>query len=109
MDILFVGDVVGSLERDMIKEYVPRLKRKYNPQITIVNVENSTACRGITETIYKSFLEAGANAITLGNHAWDNKMIFEFIDEAKYLVRPANLPEGTPGKGLIFVRINDIE
>lgn len=109
MDILFVGDVVGSPGRDMIKEYVPRLKRKYHPQITIVNGENSAAGRGITEPIYKSFLEAGANAITLGNHAWDNKMIFEFIDEAKYLVRPANFPEGTPGKGLIFVRINDIE
>ncbi|MBS4207547.1 TIGR00282 family metallophosphoesterase [Bacillus sp. FJAT-50079] len=109
MDILFVGDVVGSPGREMIKEYVPKLKRKYRPQLTIINGENAAGGRGITEAIYKQFLEAGANAITLGNHAWDNKGIFEFIDQAKYLVRPANFPEDTPGTGLVFIKINEIE
>ena len=47
-------------------------------------------------------LECGAQAVTLGNHAWDNREVFEFIDDAKYLARPANFPEGTPGKGLIL-------
>ncbi|MBW8348944.1 TIGR00282 family metallophosphoesterase [Bacillus sp. IITD106] len=109
MDILFVGDVVGSPGREMIKEYLPLLKRKYRPHVTIVNGENAAGGRGITEQIYKQFLEAGANVVTLGNHAWDNKGIFEFIDTAKYLVRPANFPENTPGKGLIFIRLNSIE
>ncbi|MBS4203709.1 TIGR00282 family metallophosphoesterase [Lederbergia citrea] len=109
MDILFVGDVVGSPGRDMVKEYLPKLKRKYRPQLTIVNGENAAGGRGITEEIYKQFLEAGANAITLGNHAWDNKAIFEFIDKAKYIARPANFPENTPGTGLVFLRINALE
>ena len=51
------------------------------------------AVRGITEKIYRGFLEAGAQAVTLGNHTWDNREIFEFIDDAKYLVSPANFPE----------------
>ena len=109
MRILFVGDVVGSSGRQMIQDYVPKLKKKYSPTVTIINGENAAGGRGITEKIYRSFLEAGAQAVTLGNHAWDNREIFEFIDNAKYLVRPANFPEGTPGKGLIFLNCNGIE
>lgn len=109
MRILFVGDVVGSSGRQMIQEYVPKLKKKYSPTVTIINGENAAGGRGITEKIYRSFLEAGAQAVTLGNHAWDNREIFEFIDNAKYLVRPANFPEGTPGKGLIFLNCNGTE
>jgi len=109
MHILFIGDVVGSMGRDMIKEYVPKLKEKYRPQLTIINGENAAGGKGITEKIYRSFLEVGAQAVTLGNHTWDNRDIFEFIDKAKNLVRPANFPENNPGRGMIFVRINDIE
>ncbi|WP_312095067.1 TIGR00282 family metallophosphoesterase [Niallia sp.] len=109
MHILFIGDVVGSMGRDMIKEYVPKLKDKYRPQMTIINGENAAGGKGITEKIYRSFLEIGAQAITMGNHTWDNREIFEFIDKAKYLVRPANFPENNPGKGMVFVKINDIE
>ncbi|MBS4189307.1 TIGR00282 family metallophosphoesterase [Bacillus sp. FJAT-49705] len=106
MNILFVGDVVGSMGRDMVKEYVPKLKEKYRPQITIINGENAAGGKGITEKIYRGFLETGAQAVTLGNHTWDNKEIFEFIDEAKYLVRPANFPEGNPGKGIVYLKYN---
>jgi metallophosphoesterase (TIGR00282 family) len=109
MNILFVGDVVGSLGRDMIKEYVPKLKEKFRPQITIINGENAAGGKGITEMIYRSFLEAGAQAVTLGNHTWDNKEIFDFIDEAKYLVRPANFPSGNPGNGIVYLKYNAIE
>ncbi|WP_409294312.1 TIGR00282 family metallophosphoesterase [Peribacillus sp. SCS-26] len=109
MRILFVGDVVGSPGRNMVDEYVPRLKEKYKPQATIINGENAAGGRGITEKIYRQFLESGAQAVTLGNHAWDNRDIMEFIDDAKYLVRPGNFPPGTPGEGLKFVRINQLE
>ncbi|MED1201998.1 TIGR00282 family metallophosphoesterase [Heyndrickxia acidicola] len=109
MKILFVGDVVGSPGREMIKEYLPKLKAKYRPQATIINGENAAGGRGITESIYKEFLETGANAVTLGNHTWDNKDIFEFIDDAKFMTRPANFPEGTPGSGLIFIKAEGIE
>src|SRR5699024_593227 len=57
MRLLFIGDVVGSPGREMVKEYVPRLKEKYRPQVTIVNGENAAAGKGITEKIYKQFLQ----------------------------------------------------
>lgn len=109
MRILFIGDVVGSLGREMVHDYVPKLKEKYRPQITIINGENAAAGRGITEKIYRGFLEIGAQAVTLGNHTWDNKEIFEFVEEAKYLVRPANFPDNNPGKGIVYLKMNQIE
>lgn len=110
MRLLFVGDVVGSMGRDAISTYLPKLKKKYRPQVTIVNGENAAGGRGITEKIYKKILQDGADVVTLGNHAWDNREIFEFISDAKKLVRPANFPEKTtPGQGIVYVKVNAIE
>ncbi|MCL6570327.1 MAG: TIGR00282 family metallophosphoesterase [Bacillus sp. (in: Bacteria)] len=109
MNLLFIGDVVGSPGRDMVKEYLPKLKETYRPHLTIINGENAAGGKGITEKIYREFLGLGAQAITLGNHTWDNREIFEFIDTAKNMVRPANFPEGTPGKGMAFFKVNDLE
>ncbi|WP_421384708.1 TIGR00282 family metallophosphoesterase [Bacillus salacetis] len=109
MNILFIGDVVGSLGREMVTEYLPKLKAKYRPSVTIVNGENAAGGRGITEKIYKKFLNDGANIITMGNHTWDNKEIFDFIDTTKLMVRPANYPKGTPGSGITFININGFE
>lgn len=109
MKILFIGDVVGSPGREMVKEYLPKLKEKYRPTMTIVNGENAAAGKGITEPIYRGFLEWGAQAITMGNHTWDRKEIFDFIDDAKYLIRPANFPENNPGRGMLFLTINGLE
>lgn len=108
MRLLFIGDVVGSLGRQTITEYLPRLKKKYHPQLTIVNGENAAAGRGITEKIYKRFLQDGVDVLTMGNHTWDNKGIFEFITEAKKMIRPANFPAGTPGQGIVYIKINDL-
>ncbi|HET7579697.1 MAG TPA: TIGR00282 family metallophosphoesterase [Bacillales bacterium] len=109
MKLLFIGDIVGSPGRRILTDYLPRLKRKYQPTLTIVNGENAAGGKGITEKIYKQFLDLGAQVITMGNHTWDHREIFEFIDDAPWLVRPANYPEGTPGQGMVFVKINDIE
>ena len=110
MRILFVGDVVGNLGREQISEYLPKLKQKEKPQVTIVNGENAAGGRGITEKIYKKLLQDGADVVTLGNHTWDNREIFEFIDRAPKMVRPANFPEKTtPGNGIVYVKVNAIE
>lgn len=109
MKVLFIGDVAGSPGRDMVQVYLPKLKAKYHPHVTIINGENAASGKGITEKIYKQFLEQGAQVITMGNHTWDKKEIFEFIDDAKNMIRPANFPSGNPGKGLIFVNLNGIE
>lgn len=107
MKVLFVGDVVGSIGRKMLLESLPTLKAKYRPQLTIVNGENAAAGRGITEKIYKEFLQAGVDLITMGNHTWDNRDIFEFIGNEKIkMIRPANFPEGTPGIGYKIIQIN---
>lgn len=109
MRILFIGDIVGSLGRQTLTDYLPKLKKKYRPQITIANGENAASGRGITEKIYKKFLQDGVDIITLGNHVWDNKAVFDFIDDAKKMVRPANFPAGTPGQGMVYVKVNAYE
>lgn len=111
MKVLFIGDIVGSLGREMVNEWLPKLKEKYKPQATIVNGENAAGGRGITEKIYKELLSYGVDLVTMGNHTWDQKEIFDFIGEAKKLIRPANYPNNhvTPGKGLAYIKINQLE
>lgn len=110
MRILFIGDVVGSLGRKLVHQELPRLKKSYRPQVTILNGENAAAGRGITEKIYKNFLQDGVDIVTLGNHTWDNRDVFNFIDHAKCMIRPANFPEDTtPGQGITFVKVNQQE
>ncbi|WLR52406.1 TIGR00282 family metallophosphoesterase [Bacillus tianshenii] len=109
MRIMFIGDVVGSPGRNMVREFVPKLKKKYYPDLTIINGENAAGGKGITQKIYKQLLDSGAQVVTLGNHAWDNREVFEFIDDASALVRPANFPEGTPGKGYRIINTNGVE
>ena len=65
--------------------------------------------KGLQKKYIVGFLEVGAQVVTLGNHTWDNREIFEFIDEAKYLVRPANFPENNPGKGIVYLKMNQDE
>lgn len=109
MRILFIGDIVGSMGRDQLQAHLPKFKQKYQPQLTIVNGENAAGGKGINEKIYKQFLEWGADFVTMGNHAFDKKEIFDFIDDAKKMIRPANFPEGTPGKGIGYVNVNGTE
>lgn len=100
MKILFIGDVYGQTGRQMLETYLPKLKKRFLPDFTIVNAENSAHGKGITKKIYNHLLELGADMLTMGNHTWDNREIFDFIEEADRLVRPANFPAGTPGTGL---------
>ena len=107
MKVLFIGDVVGTAGQQALERYLPAVKQYFRPQVIIVNGENIADGRGITEKHYKWLMQQGCNVVTLGNHAWDQRTIFEFIDRADHLVRPVNLPQGTPGKGVHFVKVND--
>ncbi|MDA7025787.1 TIGR00282 family metallophosphoesterase [Bacillus sp. CLL-7-23] len=109
MRILFVGDIVGSPGRNMLKSYLPKLKLKYKPHATIVNGENAAHGKGITEKIYHEIIEAGADVITMGNHTWDKREIFDFIDDVPKMIRPANFPKNTPGKGMTYTKANGKE
>src|ERR1700735_2733995 len=103
MRILFVGDVVGRSGRTVVTERLPGLVRDWKLDCVVVNGENAAGGFGITEAIYRELIEAGADAITLGNHAWDQKEALVFIERAPKLVRPINYPAGTPGRGVALV------
>ena len=99
MRILFVGDVVGRSGRTVVTERLPGLVRDWKLDFVVVNGENAAGGFGITEAIYRELIDAGADAITLGNHAWDQKEALVFIERAPRLIRPLNYPAGTPGRG----------
>src|SRR6476646_8338126 len=99
MRILFIGDVVGRSGRAILLERLPGLVRDWKLDFVAINGENAAGGFGITEAIYQEFLDIGADAITLGNHAWDQREALVFIERAPRLVRPANFPNGTPGRG----------
>src|SRR5271168_4798980 len=101
--ILFVGDVVGRSGRTAVLEHLPGMIRDFRLDLVVVNGENSAGGFGITEAIYQELLDAGADAITLGNHAWDQREALVFIERAPRLVRPANFPKGTPGRGAALI------
>jgi len=107
--VLFIGDICGNTGRKALREMLPSLKNKYQPHIIIVNGENSAAGRGITASIANEFFNWGVHGITMGNHTWDNRDIFEFIDDEPRIIRPANFPPGTPGRGYTVVKGNGKE
>ncbi|WP_203232084.1 TIGR00282 family metallophosphoesterase [Paenibacillus pinistramenti] len=104
MKVLFIGDIVGQTGRKALKESLPQLKSKYNPDIIIANGENAASGRGITASIAKEFFDWGIHGLTMGNHTWDNKEIFDFIDDEPRMIRPANYPPGTPGRGYTVIK-----
>jgi hypothetical protein len=103
MRILFIGDIVGRSGRTIVNERLPALVRDWKLDLVVANGENSAGGFGITEAIYRELLDAGVDAVTLGNHAWDQKEALVFIERAPRLVRPINYPAGTPGRGAAVV------
>jgi hypothetical protein len=102
--VLFIGDIVGAAGRKALRHNLPYLKRKYRPDFILVNGENAAGGRGLTGALAREFFDLGVQGITMGNHTWDNKDIFDWIDSEPRLVRPANFPEGTPGRGAMILR-----
>lgn len=100
MKILFLGDVVGRSGRDALKVHLPLLKEKLEPDVVIVNVDNAASGRGTTQATAKEILEYGADCLTGGDHIWDQREMVCGVENISDLIRPANLPEGTPGKGV---------
>jgi 2',3'-cyclic-nucleotide 2'-phosphodiesterase len=101
--LLFIGDVVGRSGRAALIEQVPLLRARWELDFVIVNGENAAGGFGLTEAIFEDFLAAGADAVTLGNHSFDQREALVFIERAPRLVRPANYPPGTPGRGSTLV------
>jgi len=101
--LLFLGDIVGQPGRDAVIACLPKLKEQYHVDFIVVNGENSAGGRGITGKITIDLLRAGVSVITTGDHIWDQKDIFGFIDTEPRLLRPVNYPAGAPGNGSIVL------
>src|SRR6266487_5120682 len=103
MRILFIGDIVGRSGRAAVLDRLPNLVRDWKLDFVAINGENAAGGFGITEAIYHELNDAGADAITLGNHAWDQREALVFIERAPKLLRPINYPAGTPGRGVALI------
>lgn len=104
MRLIFLGDVVGKAGREAVYRELPLLRERYAPDLVVVNGENAAHGFGITADIYAELQSAGANVVTLGNHAFDQREALVFIEREERLIRPANWPAGCPGRGATLVR-----
>ncbi|MBD3335635.1 MAG: metallophosphoesterase, partial [Candidatus Eisenbacteria bacterium] len=98
MRVLLVGDVMGRPGRRAVREILPRLRRERDIAFCIANGENLAGGAGVTRKTADDVFRAGVDVLTGGNHTWDNKEVFDVIDDRRIL-RPANYPPGTPGRG----------
>lgn len=100
MILLFVGDVVGKPGRRILRALLPRLVDQHQVDYTVVNIENAAGGFGITYPILAELEELPIDCYTSGNHIWDKKETLALLDEVPNVLRPANYPDGNPGRGL---------
>lgn len=98
-----MGDVVSPFGCDYLMKTLPKLKRDYSADLTIVNAENSAAGNGVTSKSAQSVFDAGADVITLGNHSLRRPEIYDYLEHEKYIIRPANYHSSAPGRGMVVV------
>lgn len=103
MRIIFVGDVVGETGRKTLAHALEQWKKDFHPDAFIVNGENSAGGKGITPRIALSFMKQGVDAITLGDHVWDQPDLIPWLEGAPRVLRPFNLQPDTPGNGSVIV------
>jgi len=99
LKILFIADIIGRLGRWACSQLLPDLKKSLDIDFVIANVENAAGGFGLTQEISQKIFTYGVDCQTSGNHIWDRKEIFPYLEEESRLLRPANYPEGAPGRG----------
>jgi metallophosphoesterase (TIGR00282 family) len=102
--LLFIGDIVGRPGRELVRRAVPALVAHHRIDLVIANVENAAAGFGVTPDIADDLLSHGVQVMTGGNHTWDKKEILPYFADQPRLIRPANMPAGTPGRGVFVGR-----
>lgn len=105
MRILFLGDIVGRSGRDAVGAALPGLRRDLALDLVVVNAENASHGFGLAPEMARALFAAGADVLTLGNHAWDRKEIIPYLEEEPRVIRPLNYPPGTPGRGAVVVDV----
>jgi 2',3'-cyclic-nucleotide 2'-phosphodiesterase len=101
MRVLFIGDVVGQPGRRALNALLPSMRRELLIDVVVANGENAAAGRGLTIKTAQEMFKAGVDIISSGNHIWDQREFVEELDSEKPIVRPANYPPGSPGRGLV--------
>jgi metallophosphoesterase (TIGR00282 family) len=104
MRVLYIGDVVGSPGRRALKELLPGLRDEFQLDVVIANGENAAGGRGLTLRTAKDMFESGVDIISSGNHIWDQKEIIEELETDAPILRPANYPPGSPGRGMLSAK-----
>ncbi len=108
MKILFLGDIVGNPGREAVARHVPLMRRNGEVDAVIANAENAAGGSGITEAVARELFSFGCDVITLGDHVWDKRDVYPFLNAAPNIVRPANFPADVPGRGVCVVEINGV-
>lgn len=109
MNILAIGDVVGSTGCEFLRSKLPALKKLKGIDLVIANGENSADGNGILPTSADYLFDSGVDILTAGNHTFRRKEIYEYMDRTEYIIRPANYPEGTPGRGICIYDMGRIQ
>ena len=99
MNILVIGDIVGRPGRRAVREFLPQIVNEHNIEFIIANGENASGGRGLNQDSMEELFSYGIDVLTMGNHIWDNKDIFNFIEEQPALIRPCNYPDTCLGQG----------
>ena len=109
MKLLFIGDIVGQPGRNAVKTLLPKLRQQHALDFVIANGENSAGGSGITPKTAEEIFSAGVDAITSGDHLWDQKEVMELLANEKRFLRPLNYPPGTPGQGSAIFEVRNAE
>lgn len=107
--VIFFGDIVGKPGRFAVRDFLQKDDTFKNYDFIVANIENASHGFGLTEKNYKDFIEYGVNAMTCGNHIWDKRDIYNYIDSADKLLRPINYPQGTKGVGSRIFDMGDFK
>jgi metallophosphoesterase (TIGR00282 family) len=107
MNILFIGDIVGSPGREAVKKLLPELKKEYHLDFMIANAENAAGGSGITPAVAEELFASGLDVLTSGDHIWKKREVLEIIEQEERILRPANFPAGAPGRGWGLFKTKD--
>lgn len=106
MNIIIIGDIVGRTGRRAVRNFLPQIQEKYSPDIIIANGENAAGGFGLTQRVADELFSYGIDCITMGNHTWDNKDVFNCINDSR-IIRPLNFSPRVPGRGWTIINVYD--